>query len=78
MSPNSREFCMKERGVLGEILKTRSQSDRTDILRNVVMKELVVELDLDIEDETLKAYCETVVEELCAMSLDSQQFTEWI
>ena len=35
------------------------------------MKELVVELDLDIEDETLKAYCETVVEELCAMSLDS-------
>jgi hypothetical protein len=34
----------------------------------------VLELDMDIEDEIIKGFPETIIEEICSFSLDQQQF----
>jgi len=52
----------------------RSDLSRTDPIRNLVLKDLTVELDLDIEEEILKAYCETIIEEICTFSIDSNTY----
>jgi hypothetical protein len=40
-------------------------------MRNLVIKEVPLELDLDIEEETLKGFPEAAIEEFCAFSLDA-------
>ncbi len=36
----------------------RRDRERKDNIRNLVVKELILELDLDIEEETLKGFSE--------------------
>ena len=40
-------------------------------MRNLYVKDLVMELDMDIEEETIKGFPETIIEEICAFSLDN-------
>jgi hypothetical protein len=47
-------------------------------MRNLYIKDLVLELDMDIEEETIKGFPEVIIEEICQFSLDQQQFHEWI
>lgn len=39
-------------------------------MRNLYVKDLILELDMDIEEETIKGFPEVIIEEICQFSLD--------
>ncbi|CAD8207264.1 unnamed protein product [Paramecium octaurelia] len=77
-SEESLHYTAAERAVIEEIKKQRNGSQKTDPLRQLTIKELILEMDLEVEEETLKQFHEQLIEEICQFSVDQQQFNEWI
>lgn len=57
--------------------QTRASSNRDSVLRKTVIRELIYEIDPTAEEESLKAFADYLIEEICAFSFDSLAYLEW-
>ncbi|CAD8197924.1 unnamed protein product [Paramecium octaurelia] len=77
-SEESLNYAASERSVIEEFKSVRASSLPSDPLRQLTIKELILDMDLDAEEETIKQFYETIFEEICQFSIDQQQYAEWI